>query len=333
MPTTARSPARRRCAAASSPSATRRLIDALYDGAREADISTEVTFEDGRKGMLAARVKIRDLEAPCQSPARHGEGGMRAPTGQSIAAGEVLLVGRGRLALVRRREGGHAASRSTSARARSAPSSARTAPARPRCSTSSTASTIRSTAASRSRARPARRMRPYDAALGGIARTFQNVALFKGMSALDNIMAGRTLKMRRGFFWQLIRLGPALRGGDRAPPARRGDHRLPQDPAHPQGPGRQAALRLAEAGRARPRARHGARSPAARRADGGDEPRGEGGHVALHPRRQRALRHHDRADRARHGRGDGPVRSRRSCSTTASRSPTARRARCRPTRP
>ena len=53
-------------------------------------------------------------------------------------------------------------------------------------------------------------MRPYEAALGGIARTFQNVALFKGMTALDNIMAGRTLKMRRGFFWQLVRLGPAL---------------------------------------------------------------------------------------------------------------------------
>src|SRR5262245_59791051 len=54
------------------------------------------------------------------------------------------------------------------------------------------------------------RMRPYDAARGGIARTFQNVALFKGMTALDIIMAGRTLKMRRGFFWQLLRVGPAL---------------------------------------------------------------------------------------------------------------------------
>src|SRR5216683_6552757 len=54
------------------------------------------------------------------------------------------------------------------------------------------------------------RMRPYEAARGGIARTFQNVALFKGMTALDNIMAGRTLKMRRGFLWQLIRVGPAL---------------------------------------------------------------------------------------------------------------------------
>jgi long-chain acyl-CoA synthetase len=38
------------------------LIDALYDGSREADISTEVTFEDGRKGTLSARVKIRDVE-------------------------------------------------------------------------------------------------------------------------------------------------------------------------------------------------------------------------------------------------------------------------------
>jgi len=54
------------------------------------------------------------------------------------------------------------------------------------------------------------RMRPYDAARGGIARTFQNVALFKGMTVLDNIMAGRTLKMQRGFFWQLLRVGPAL---------------------------------------------------------------------------------------------------------------------------
>ena len=58
--------------------------------------------------------------------------------------------------------------------------------------------------------RPRSAMRPYEAALGGIARTFQNVALFKGMTALDNIMAGRALMMRRGFFWQLLWIGPAL---------------------------------------------------------------------------------------------------------------------------
>jgi branched-chain amino acid transport system ATP-binding protein len=54
------------------------------------------------------------------------------------------------------------------------------------------------------------RMRPSRAARGGIARTFQNVALFKGMTTLDNILAGRSLKMRRGFFWQLVRHGPAM---------------------------------------------------------------------------------------------------------------------------
>ena len=54
-------------------------------------------------------------------------------------------------------------------------------------------------------------MRPHAAAEGGIARTFQNLALFRGMTTLDNILAGRTLKMRRSFFWQLLRYGPALR--------------------------------------------------------------------------------------------------------------------------
>jgi len=54
------------------------------------------------------------------------------------------------------------------------------------------------------------KMRPHEAAEGGIARTFQNVALFRGMTALDNIMTGRTLKMRRGFGWQLLRYGPAM---------------------------------------------------------------------------------------------------------------------------
>ena len=36
------------------------------------------------------------------------------------------------------------------------------------------------------------------------------MALFKGMTTLDNIMSGRTLAMRRNFLWQLIRFGPAL---------------------------------------------------------------------------------------------------------------------------
>ena len=54
-----------------------------------------------------------------------------------------------------------------------------------------------------------KRMRPHEAAAQGIARTFQNIALFKGMSTLDNIMTGRLLKMKRGLFWQALHWGPA----------------------------------------------------------------------------------------------------------------------------
>jgi branched-chain amino acid transport system ATP-binding protein len=59
--------------------------------------------------------------------------------------------------------------------------------------------------------KPRKRMRPHEAAATGIARTFQNIALFKGMSTLDNIMTGRLLKMHRNFLWQALYWGPALR--------------------------------------------------------------------------------------------------------------------------
>ncbi|MGH7071172.1 MAG: ABC transporter ATP-binding protein [Acetobacteraceae bacterium] len=55
------------------------------------------------------------------------------------------------------------------------------------------------------------RMRPHQAAKAGIARTFQNIALFKGMTTLDNIMTGRVLKMRGNFLLDAIHLGPARR--------------------------------------------------------------------------------------------------------------------------
>ena len=58
---------------------------------------------------------------------------------------------------------------------------------------------------------PRQRMRPYIAVTQGIARTFQNVALFKGMSTLDNIMAGRTLKMSNSLFSQAFYWGSALK--------------------------------------------------------------------------------------------------------------------------
>ena len=52
-------------------------------------------------------------------------------------------------------------------------------------------------------------MKPHEAARGGIARTFQNIALFRGMSTLDNIMTGRNTQMKKGLFWQALHLGPA----------------------------------------------------------------------------------------------------------------------------
>ena len=55
--------------------------------------------------------------------------------------------------------------------------------------------------------RPA--MKPYQVAQQGIARTFQNIALFKGMSTLDNIMTGRMTKMKSGMLSQAIWWGKA----------------------------------------------------------------------------------------------------------------------------
>jgi branched-chain amino acid transport system ATP-binding protein len=52
-----------------------------------------------------------------------------------------------------------------------------------------------------------RQMRPYEAAAKGIGRTFQNVALFRGMSTLDNIMTGRNLKMKTNFFQAVLYVG------------------------------------------------------------------------------------------------------------------------------
>ena len=55
------------------------------------------------------------------------------------------------------------------------------------------------------------RMRPHQAAVQGIARTFQNVALFKSMNTVDNIMTGRNLKMKSNILLQGLYWGPAQR--------------------------------------------------------------------------------------------------------------------------
>jgi branched-chain amino acid transport system ATP-binding protein len=54
-------------------------------------------------------------------------------------------------------------------------------------------------------------LKAYEVAELGIARTFQNVALFKGMSVLDNIMTGRLLKMKGNFFLDALYWGPSVK--------------------------------------------------------------------------------------------------------------------------
>ncbi len=61
----------------------------------------------------------------------------------------------------------------------------------------------------RFRGKPRGPMKPHEIARQGIARTFQNIALFKGMSTLDNIMTGRFTHMGRGLIWQALWAGPA----------------------------------------------------------------------------------------------------------------------------
>ena len=53
------------------------------------------------------------------------------------------------------------------------------------------------------------KMKPHSAAVMGIGRTFQNIALFAGMSVLDNIMSGRNLMMKANFWEHALNIGRA----------------------------------------------------------------------------------------------------------------------------
>lgn len=55
------------------------------------------------------------------------------------------------------------------------------------------------------------RLKPHQIATRGIARTFQNIELFKGMTVLDNIKLGRHIYMKSGMFSASIYFGQARR--------------------------------------------------------------------------------------------------------------------------
>ena len=275
--TTRRSPAPARCGAGYVAQKYAALIEALYGDRDHVQVEAQVTYEDGRTGTMRADVRDPRSVERAREAAPVSEAGARRCsrwTAISVRFGALQALNRVSLDDPPRRDRRH-----------HRPQRRRQDHAAQRASAASTTPTR---AASSSRAGTARACAPPDVAALGIARTFQNVALFKGMSVLDNIMTGRLLKMRGSFLLDALYWGPARRQEleHRAFVERIIDFLEIQ--AIRKTPAGTPALRAAEAGGAGPRAGRRAQAPAARRADGGHERRGEGGHVPLHPRRQRA---------------------------------------------
>ena len=148
-------------------------------------------------------------------------------------------------------------------------------------------------------------LKPYQIARQGIARTFQNIALFKGMSTLDNIMTGRMTRMHANLFWQAIWKGKAER--EEIAHREAVEHIIDflGNPIHPQNPGRQIAIRITKTRGVGTRLGSRIQTTFIGRADGGNEPGRKRRYVPIHPGRPRPIRHHHRANRTRHGRGNG----------------------------
>ena len=199
------------------------MVEALYSGRPTGRIETEITFEDGRKGRIRAELAIRDVATtlPMVEPVAVQESELKVKRiGEPIlTADEISLAFGGITALsaisleIRRHEilamiGPNGAGKTSMLNVINGFY-------HPQGGTITWKGSTR------------RHMRPYHAAAQGIARTFQNVALFKGMTTLDNIMTGRLLRMRRNFLWQAIHFGPAEAEELAHRASRRTDHRLP----------------------------------------------------------------------------------------------------------
>ena len=130
-------------------------------------------------------------------------------------------------------------------------------------------------------------MRPSAIANWASRATFQNLGLFVNLNAIDNLMLGRHHLMKLRGSWPAQSWSARRAGGKRSSNRKRVEEiiELLELGAVPDAARRLAAVRRAEAHRARSGARDGPDAAAARRAGRRDEPRGDRGHGALHPRR------------------------------------------------
>ncbi len=160
-------------------------------------VEAQVTYEDGRTGTIRAEVGSTPGVPRWPPVTRDRPARLLEVDGISVRFGALLALNR--------------VSLDDPARARSPPSSGPTAPARRRCSTCISGFYHPYEGRIRFAGHDRTHLRPPDVAALGIARTFQNVALFQGMSVLDNIMTGRLMKMRGSFLLDAVWWGPARR--------------------------------------------------------------------------------------------------------------------------
>ena len=155
---------------------------------------------------------------------------------------------------------------------------------------------------------PIHALRPDEVAHFGISRTYQNIRLFKSMTAIENILVGQHNHLRVDLDGRHHPDAGPARGGGGGPQggAAAAGVRRAQGPRRQ--PGRQAPLRRSASAGGRPRPRQQAAPAAPRRADGRDEPVRDPPDDRLLPQASRRAGDHHPAHRARDARGDGDLR-------------------------